>query len=226
MKQDTTLRDFALYTLGQHFELVQKDLGPDAHLSKKGITFVTESWAIDGVGHLCIMRMKAFLGLMRMETAVVAPTGIDMPLINLDWVKAFGAETQFVELYDTQLQPWPEDCSSVFDGLLKRDADLPDASSENEHWYDAILYPCSYHKKGKGISERLSAAAHDYLVAYVDQMASAQPCDVQQKSEKVRTFAERLFAEGGPAVDQVTNLFGESVARRIVVQHMYGVEGS
>ena len=40
---------------------------------------------------------------------------------------------------------------------------------------------------------------------------------------KVQAFAERLFAEGGPAVDQVTKLFGEQTAKRLILQHMYGV---
>lgn len=225
MKKQTVLRDSVLYALEQSFTLVEKDLGPDSVLSKKGMTFMTESWDIEGVGHLCIMRMKAFLGAMRMETAVLAPTQVDMPLFNLDWVSAFGNETQIAELYDTQLQPWPYEYRNVFERLKERDADLPDAPNEDGRWYDGILYPCSYHKKGKGLSERLSAAAHDYLVAYVDQLASAAPCDGQEKAEKVRAFAERLFEEGGPAVEQVTKLFGPVTARRLIVQHMYGVNG-
>lgn len=224
MKQQTGLRDSVLYALGQQFTLVQKDLGADAVLSKRGMTFWTESWAIEGIGHLCIMRMKAFFGLMRMETAVIAPTQVDMPLFNLDWVKAFGNETQIAELYDTQINPWSDECSSVFECIRQRDADLPDAPNEGARWYDDILYPCSYHKRGKGLSERLSAAAHDYLVAYVDQLANAAPCDSQEKAANARAFAERLFSEGGPAVDQVTKLFGESIAKRLIMQHMYGVE--
>jgi hypothetical protein len=170
------------------------------------------------------MKMKAFFGLMRMETAIIAPARIDMPLFNLDWVGAFGYETQIAELYDTQLQPWPDECQNVFECLLQRDADLPNASSDEERWYDSILYPCSYHKKGKGLTERFSNAAHDYLVAYVDQLPSAPACDEHEKAAKVQAFAERLFDEGGPAVDQVTKLFGQTTARRLVVQHMYGVD--
>ncbi|MBQ9004437.1 MAG: hypothetical protein IJ087_21570 [Eggerthellaceae bacterium] len=222
--KETGFCEFALYALEQHFALTQKDLGADARMSAKGITFATEAWEIEGIGHLCIMKMRAFFGLMRMETVVISPTHVDMPLINIDWVKAFGNETQMVELYDTQLQPWPAECSNVFERLLERDADLPDAPGGGERWYSDILYPCSYRKRGKGLTGRLSIAAQDYIVSYVDQLADAAVCDERAKAAKVRSFATRLFDEGGPAVDQVVRLFGRPTARRLVVRHMYGAD--
>ena len=207
--EEAKYREFALHALREQFTLTQKDLGSDAVLSAKGMTFTTESWEIGSIGNLCVLRMKAPLGVMRMETVIISPTHVDMPLFNIDWVKAFGTETQFAELYDTQLQPWPAECENLFEGLLQRDADLPDAPGNGAHWYDSILYPCSYHKKGKKLAKRFEAAAHDYLIAYVDQLAGAASCDEQAKADKVRSFATRLFDEGGPAVDQVANLFGK-----------------
>ena len=224
MAQRAELRESVLSELERSFTLVKQDLGEDATLSKKGMTFETESWAIEGVGHLCIMRMRAFLGLMRMETAVIAPTCVDVPLFNLDWVKALGAEAQIAELYDTQLSPWPDESQAKFEFIGAQYADLPDAPGEIAHWYDDILYPCSFHKKGKGMTERLSLAAQEYLVAYIGQLLGAPACDALAKRAKVDSFAERLFAEGGPAVNQVTQLFGEQTAKRLILQHMYGVD--
>jgi len=223
MAQRPELRNSVLAALERNHTLIQENLGTDARLSKKGMTFETESWEIQGIGHLCIMRMNAFLGLMRMETAVIAPTGVDVPLFNLDWVKAFGNESQIAELYDTQLQPWPDECLEAFEFAGGRYADLPDAPAGEARWYDDILYPCSFHKKGRGLTERLSRAAQDYLEVYAELLASAPACNAPAKAAKVRDFAERLFAEGGPAVDQVTKLFGEQTAKRLILRHMYGV---
>lgn len=209
--------------LAHSYELKKEDPGADARLSKSGMVFDTEAWELPGLGHLCIMRMKAFFGLMKMETAVLSVTEKDVPLLNLDWVKAFGRETQIVELYDTQLAPYPAEKLAAFDALRARDADLPEPESR-PHWYDAILYPCSYHKAGKGLSERLSAAARDYFETFLRQLAEAPACDAGAKAEKVKAFAERLFAEGGPAVDQVTKLFGQETAKRLILRHMYGVK--
>ena len=153
---------------------------------------------------------------------MLAVSGKDVPLFNLDWVRAMGKETQIVELYDTQLEPWPEEKQDEFAALRERDAELPDMNSSG-HWYDAILYPCSYHKAGKGMTESLDAAARDYTETFLRQLAEAPACDAAAKREKTRAFAERLFAEGGPAVDQVTKLFGAETAKRLILKHMYGV---
>ena len=226
MAKRTALRESVLAALGRAHELQQKDLGADAHLSAKGMTFETESWEIPGFGHLCVMRMSAFLGLMRMETAIIAPTGIDVPLFNLDWVKAFGTETQIAELYDTQLVPWPDECLEAFEFARTQYADVPDAPAGDPRWYDDILYSCSLHKKGRGLTERMSCAAQDYLSVYTELLAAAPACNPMEKAAKLPAFAERLFAEGGPAVNQITKLFGEQTARRLILRHMYGVRPS
>ena len=223
MSRTQGLGDMVCALLAQRFALKKENLGADARLAKSGMVFETEAWEVPELGHLCVMRMNAMLGLMKMETAVLAVDGKDVPLLNLDWVKAMGRETQIAELYDTQLAPYPAEKLAAFDAIRARDADLPDMAAK-EHWYDAILYPCSYHKAGRKISGRLSAAAKDYFETFLRQLDEASACDPAEKSEKVKAFAERLFAEGGPAVDQVTKLFGPETARRLILRHMYGVK--
>ena len=212
MGKTQSLSEMTRSLLERSYTLQREDLGADAHLSAKGMAFDTEAWEIPGLGHFCLMRMKAFFGLMKM----------DVPLLNLDWVRAFGKETQIAELYDTQLTPYPAKKLAAFEALRVRDDELPSPPSK-AHWYDAILYPCSYHKAGKGVSERFARAARDYLETFLRQLAEAPACDAAAKAEKNRAFAERLFAEGGPAVDQVTKLFGRETARRLILRWMYGV---
>ena len=217
------LGDMVRDQLEQQYTLRKKELGADARLSKSGMVFETEVYEIAALGHFCILRMNAFWGLMKMETAVLAVSNRDVPLFNLDWVRAMGKETQIIELYNTQHAPCPDTALAEFDSLRRRDNDLPD-TTPSAHWYDAILYPCSYHKVGRKISDRLHAAARDYTALYLRQLADAPVCDSAAKQEKTRAFAERLFAEGGPAVDQVTKLFGAEVAKRLILRHMYGVD--
>ncbi len=224
MNKPASLGEMTRSLLERSYTLKREELGADAHLSKKGMVFDTEAWEIPGLGHFCLMRMKAFFGLMKMETAVLAVNEKDVPLLNLDWVSAFGKETQIAELYDTQLAPYPEEKLAAFDALRRRDADLPDPPAKGAHWYDAILYPCSCHKAGKGFSERFAQTARDYFETFLRQLAEAPACDPEAKAAKTRAFAERLFAEGGPAVDQVTKLFGAETAKRLILRHMYGVK--
>ena len=223
MSKHRDLGELARSVLEGQFALEREDLGEDSHLEKKGMAFDTEAYALPGLGHLCILRMKAFLGIMKMETVVLAVTGRDVPLLNLDWVSAAGKETQIAELYDTQLQPLAAERLAVYQALKDRDGDLPDPPPPAPHWYDAILYPCSYHKAGRKLSERFNCAAESYLSAFVSQLAEAPACDAAEKGAKVRVFAETLLEKGGPAVDTVTKLFGPETAKRLILGHMYGV---
>ena len=223
MSRHLDLGQYSTTALGRYFELVPKDLGQDARRSKRGMTFETKSWEIKDIGHLCVMRMNAFLGLMKMETIVIAPTHADLPLFNVDWVKAFGTETLIAELYDTQLQPWPEEEQKKFEEIKAAYADIEEYSS-GEHWYDSVLYPSSFHKKGKGFIERFNKAAREYIDMFAAELAAAEKCPDGPKRERVGDFARTLVKNDGPAVSMMAKLFGEETMRRIVLKHMYGVE--
>ena len=231
MSKHKDLGQYTVDSLGRYFDLVQKDLGGDSRLSKRGMTFETKSWEICGVGHLCVMRMKAFFGLMKMETIVIAPFEADLPLYNADWVRAFGTETQIAELYDTQLEPWPEEAQGKFDKIKAAFVDLPDAPT-GEHWYDSVLYPCSIHKKGKKLTDRFNKLAGDYTDMFVAQLAAAASpaspapagkCPADAKKARVSEFAHKLVENDGPAVSMMAKLFGTETMKRIVLKHMYGV---
>ena len=86
MSKHTDLGQYTEEALKRYFTLIPKDPGEDAHRAKRGMAFDTKAWEIYGIGHLCVMRMKAFLGLMKMETIVIAPFERDLPLFNADWV--------------------------------------------------------------------------------------------------------------------------------------------
>ena len=199
------------------------DIGRDADLSAKGFSFHTESYEIDGIGHLCIMTMKAMAGLMKMETAVVSPLDVDLPLLNLDWVSAFGKETQLVELYDTQLAPCPQDMLDRFDEVKRRDSDLKDYETKESRPYDDLLYPESYCKTDKGASARFCEAADEYMSIFTEYLRKAGKCSRDEKAGKVRNFTDMLITAGGPAVNQMTKLFGQETAERVIRSHMYGV---
>ena len=223
MKTKQSVGNWIREQLSKSYSLKQLDLGADARLSQKGFTFETESYEVSELGHLCIMRMKAMLGLMRMETVILSVTHKDVPLINLDYVKADGKETQIVELYNTQIAYEAKELQEALQKIRDRDSDLTDYTSAGAHWYDDILYPCSYHKTGRGVSDRLAGAACDCAGEYLSLLAFAPDCNPAEKQAKSRNFAESLLASGGPAVDQVTKLFGRETAERLILRHMYGI---
>ena len=152
MSKHADLGTAILDALKGRYTLEKLDIGTDARLSKSGMVFETESYAVKDLGHLCVLRMKAFLGLMKMETVVLAVKEKDLPLFNLDWVSAAGKETMLAELYDTQLQPLSEKALGRLQALKDRDGDLPQREKK-PHWYSlADQAPaCDAAEKGKKI---------------------------------------------------------------------------
>ena len=110
-----------------------------------------------------------------------------------------------------------------FDKIKAASADLPDASS-GEHWYDSVLYPCSLHKKGKGLTDRFNKLAKEYTDLFVAELAAAEKCPADEKKARVSAFAHKLVENDGPAVSMMAKLFGKETMQRIVLRHMYGVE--
>jgi len=214
----------ALGQIGEIFTFAENDIGDDRHLSRSGLNFAVHSYEIENVGHLCAMTLKAFWGLMTMETIVISPMKKDLPLCNRDRVSAFGNDTLLIEVYDTQLEPLTADAEAKFMKLLERDSALTDVESD-PHWYDSIRYPFSYGKKGKGLSEPFKRAQKDYLDTYLKLLAEAPYCDEEAKLAKNREYANKLVSNNGPAVDTMRNHFGDETMRRVVLQHMYGVTG-
>ncbi len=221
MKKHISLEKIAIKALEKKFVLTGQNIGEDAKMSKKGVTFETKVYNIDDIGQICTLKMKALLGLLKMETIVLSVKGRDIPLFNMDWVSALGKETLICELYDVQLSTFSAEAQEKFDAIRRRDDDIPE-TEQDEYWYKDILYPCSYHKTGKKITNRLNDASIDYFKTIVNELSAAQECSSKVKYDKIRNFAETLFNNGGPAVDMVKELFGTEKAHRLIVGHMYG----
>lgn len=219
---NTTIGNHMLETLHRQYVLRKNDIGSDAHLHAKGIRLNTESWEVEGIGHLCIMRMNFLFNLVSMETVVLSSAHKDVPLFNVDTMRFGSTETFMAELYDTQLEPWPPEAKKAFEAIQDQNSDLPEYEHSG-HWYDPILFPCSMAKKGKGYSARFTKAADDYIDAFVKQLKNAPECSADEKAAKTAAFAGRLIAEGGPAADTMVKLFGKEIAERMIRKHMYGI---
>ncbi len=223
MDKALALGDLIKNKLSETYEPVMVDIGSDSDVKKSGTELKTAVFKVGDIGHLCILRMNAMLNLMKMETVVFCPVNRDIPLINLDCVKLMKKDTLIIELYDTQLVPYPQNLLDDFELLKKSDSDLADYISEGKHWYDSILYPCSYHKTGSAVNERFAVTADKYIETYIDQLHATATCDSGEKKAKIQDFAGKLLENGGPAVNEVRKLFGDDFAERLVMQYMYGV---
>lgn len=211
------MNDFMLLSAASRFPLKRLDIGEFADISGKGMHFHTRVYDAEGAGRLCLMEMKAFGGLMKMESAVFSPVTLDGPLFSCDMVDAMGNLTLLLELYDTTIS---HPAMEALGDVKAQYAALP-AHDPGQHWYDSLRLPVSDFKKAKGQRPAFAACARDYNEAYFTQLSGCGVCDADEKREKNAAYAEGLLKNGGPAVDTFRKILGEEKTAAFLKRYMF-----
>lgn len=206
-----------LSMIGKRFPLNETDVGDFRTLKAKGMTFTVRAYEAKGLGHVSVMRAKGFFGLMRMDTLIVNPKELDLPLLSYDRILAMGNDTLIVELYDTTVET--PDLGALC-AVKDRYRELPERDP-GTHWYDAIKLKESISKKGKKLSAQFDAMTTDYAEAYLS--LSAKPvADPEKKREKTNAYVEGLLKNGGPSTDVFKKALGEERTKELFRTVLFG----
>ena len=200
-----------LNAIEKRYPLTQQDVGDYAKLKVSGMKFSIQAYKAEGLGWVSVMTASGFFGLMKMDTLIINPFDVDMPLLSYDRVHAMGNDTLIYELYDTMIsQP---DLAEL-DKAKGRTNLLPDHDL-GKHWYDDIKLPQSLSKKCKKVqTPAFNDAAYQYLIAYLKSTQNAPACESTPKKEKASVYVEGLLSNGGPS----TNIFKKSLGKEKTAQ--------
>ena len=193
------------------------DVGDMKTLKASGMTFTVEAYDAQGLGHVSVMRAKGFFGLMKMDTLIIHPKEIELPLYSYDRIYAMGNDTLIVELYDTlsavcDLQAL-EKVKSQYVDLAERDP--------GTHWYDGIKLPASISKKGKKAqASRFDQLAAQHLMAYLE-IRDPVVC-AEEKQRKAASYVDGLLQNGGPSTDVFKKAFGVEKTAELFRRVLFG----
>lgn len=203
--------------LQAQYRLQAFDPGEFSQLRAKGMRFTVLAWNAEGLGNVSWMHAQGFLGLMKMDTLIVNPREVDLPLYSYDRILAMGNDTLIIELYDTMV----EACAMEgIRGVNARYQSLPERDP-GQHWYDAIKLPESVSKKGKKLSAQFDAYTTDFTKAYLS--LPAQPVtDPEKKREKTNVYVEGLLLNGGPSTDVFKQALGEEKCAEMFRTVLFG----
>ena len=198
--------------------LVAKDVTPWQTFSGKGMKFQLQSY--DWAGNACVsyLTMRAFLGLMKMETIICTPYLKDLPIFSYDLINAIGKRTLLIEVYDSQLEPID---LSTMQSVKESYRDLKDKSLK-PNWYDNLRLSPSTSKVGP--SSRLSSLTTEMTTAYTDLFATAPTVDPAAKTARNSTYVEGLISNGGPAINTIRQMLGSEAAETIFRRFLFGTE--
>lgn len=203
--------------IGEKFPLEKIECDGFSKMKAGGMTFDISAYKAQGLGHVSVMRAKGFFGLMKMDTVIINPTELDMPLYSYDRIFAMGNDTLIVEMYDTVVTEFSEDqmhgVKAEYSDLTERDA--------GEHWYDNIKLASSISKKGKKeYTQRLSELALRHFDAYM-----ASPARISDGAEKRRLaseYVEGLLSKGGPSTDVFKKHLGDEKCALLFRKILFG----
>ena len=180
--------------------------------------FRLQSYDWDGCACVSHMSMRAFLGMMTMETVICTPYAKDLPLFSFDGIKAFGKTTLFIEFYDTLVAPVD---LSALERVQQSYKDLKDKTIKPA-WYDNLMLSPSTFKVGR--SPRMPQLATEMTTAYLNLFATANDVDRIVKTARNNAYVEGLISNGGPAINTVRDILGAQPAETMFRRFLFGTE--
>jgi len=68
--------------ISKKFPLTALPVGEMSTLKANGMTFSIQAYTAKGLGHVSVMTAKGFFGLMKMDTLIITPLALDLPLYS------------------------------------------------------------------------------------------------------------------------------------------------
>ena len=214
------MTDKLLRILGERFHLAELPSGEFASLKVSGMKFVIKAYHAEGLGHVSVMRASGFFGLMKMETVMVTPIDLDLPLYSYDRIHAFGNDTLIVELYDTVVDKYDDRALSA---IKEKFSSIPERDP-GEHWYDSIKLKSSISKKGKKAhTPALDELAELHFVGCFWPLAKLTDFK-GEKRDKINAYVNGLLEHGGPSTDVFKKALGEKKTKKLFKKVLFGID--
>lgn len=209
-----------LELVNARYPLAEVDAGKYGSFQVAGMDFETAGYDAAGLGNVSVMKAFGMGGAMKMTSVIINPFAVDAPLLNIDRIEAMGTDSLYAELYDTCLNA--ERKPEPFLAVAEEYKDIPDVET-GPNWYDDICYGASIVKKATAAeSPRIDACIDKYFAAYLDLLASAEPCDYNAKHAKAHEYSDGLLEHGGPATDAFLKDWGQEKTREFFDTVLFG----
>ena len=206
--------------IGEFYELSEIKNDEFSHLEVSRMEFDVKAYDAMCLGRVSYMKAKGIMGLMNMESLIINPFEIDVPLFSLDLIKVLGKYTLCMEMYDTLAN---ENRKEDAFNAIKKEYDHFEDFVTKERWYDAIRYRSSMAKKFKKKDlDTLTELIDRYFEIYLDQCKDARLCDRDMKKHKADQYRDGLLENGGTAVDTFLKAWGKEKTKRFFEEVLFG----
>ena len=179
--------------------------------------FELESYDWNGWACVSHLTMRAFFGLMKMDTLICTPYSKDLPIFSYDSICALGRRTLLLETYDTLVES--VDLSPMVT-VKNKFSDIKDKPTKPA-WYDELKMAPTVCKTGKEAA--LNQMTQEMIAAYLDLFEAAREVERDVKIAHNSRFAEGLIKDG-PAFRAVSKMIGVEEAKILFRKFIFGTE--
>ncbi|MBQ6218031.1 MAG: hypothetical protein IJK53_11715 [Erysipelotrichaceae bacterium] len=185
-----------------------------------GMDFEVKAYDAQFLGRVSSMKGKMKFGLMKMETLIVNPLELDVPLFSLDLIQVPGKLIVILEQYDTLVNAKRNE--SVFLNIKEKYEYLEDHPSKSA-WYDELRYSSSIGKKvSKKKADRVKEMIEEYFEAYLDLCRDARVIEKEEKKVKADLYRDGLLENGGASTDSFLKAWGKEKTERFFKEVLFG----
>ena len=185
-----------------------------------GMDFEVKAYDAQFLGRVSSMKGKMKFGLMKMETLIVNPLELDVPLFSFDLIQVPGKLIVILEQYDTLVNAKRNE--SVFLNIKEKYEDLEDRPSKSA-WYDELRFSSSIGKKvSKKKADRVKEMIEEYFEAYLDLCRDARVIDREEKKVKADLYRDGLLENGGASTDSFLKAWGKEKTERLFKEVLFG----
>ncbi len=209
-----------LDVIGRDFPMKELPPGEFSEAKVSIMKFHIRHWDAGLLGNVSYMCTD---GLMKMESLIINPTRIDMPLLSMDTILAMGNFSVYSEIYDTSVKGFDQKlCQAAKDSISA----YPDVEAK-PHWYDDIRLKCSIAKKAKKADfDALSKGLGRFLDAYLASARKASeitdPAILAEKAKRCNAYVDGLLDNGGPSTDAFLKKYGKERTAQLYHDVLFG----
>ncbi len=206
--------------IGRRFPMKEIPCGEFSEAKVSIMKFHIRHWDAGLLGNVSYMCTD---GLMKMESLIINPLRIDLPLLSMDTILAMGKFSVYSEIYDTSVNGFDQSgCQAAKDSL----SSYQDKESK-PHWYDGIRLGCSIAKGAKkNDANAMGQAVKAFLDAYLDLAVKASeitdPVILKEKAKRSNAYVDGLLTNGGPSTDAFLKKYGKEKTAQLYYEVLFG----
>ncbi len=204
-----------------HYSCKEIDAGIFSKIVIDGANFRIRGYNAAGLGRVSTVQMKRLFGAWEMQTLIINPLEVDMPIFYYIRHKEKGSYFYRMEMFDTQMTPIevPEILA-----VNEKYAALLD-EPQNPRWYDDVRLPGYVVKKvDKKEKSELEALAWEHFNAYFEMLSHANKVKSTEKKKKATVFVDELCEKSGIAIIEIFIAnYGEKIASKLANEVLFGL---